>query len=249
MQRYFIKNEQHKNDQIIIDGLDYHHITHVMRMKVSDKMMVIDEDGNSYETSINSIDKHYVILNVLKTFKTNPELPINVTMAFGLTKYPKMEEVIRRITELGAFEFVGVEMERSNVRLDRLPLLKTERWELIVKEASEQSGRTKLMKITPFLSFSSLLQKFSSFDLCLFADEEKGKQNDLSLKTILNEFKGQSILVLIGPEGGISDKERTQLGNNHFQAVGLGPRILRCETAPLYVMSAISFSKEFGNEN
>ena len=249
MQRYFIKKEQHQNNQIIINGLDYHHITHVMRMKVSDKIMVIDDEENSYETIINRIDKNQVILDILNSSKSHSELPINVTIAFGLTKYSKMEEVIRRITELGAFEFVGVEMERSNVRLDRLPLLKTERWELIVKEASEQSGRTKLMKITPFLPFSSLLQKSSSFDLCLFADEEKGKQNDLSLKTILNEFKGKSLLVLIGPEGGISDQERNLLWNHQFQAVGLGPRILRCETAPLYVMSAISFSKEFSNEN
>ncbi|MGD9604602.1 MAG: 16S rRNA (uracil(1498)-N(3))-methyltransferase [Bacilli bacterium] len=249
MQRYFIKNNQHHGNIIEITGLDFHHMTHVMRMTINSRVIVIDENAVTYETKIINISKNDIILEIINEKQVNNELPIDVTIAFGLTKYPKIEEVIRRITELGAKKFVAVEMERSNLRLNKLPQLKNNRWELIVKEASEQSERTKLMEIAPFLSFQSFVEQSSNYDLRLFAYEESGKQKDYSFKNTLEQFKGKSILVLVGPEGGITELEAKTLITNGFTAVGLGSRILRCETAPLYLMSVISFIKEFSHES
>jgi len=212
------------------------------------KISIIDEMGVNYLTLISQINKKEVVLEIISQSEFNNELPITVTVALGLTKFSKMEEVIRRITELGASQFIGVEMERSNLRLNKLPPLKIDRWELIVKEAAEQSGRSQLMKISPFQSFPSFLEESSHYDVCMFAYEESGRQNNFSLKTLLKQSNYRSLLVLVGPEGGIAEKEAQLLLERGFQAVGLGPRILRCETAPLYLMSVISLMKEFIDE-
>ena len=103
------------------------------------------------------------------------------------------------------------------------------------------------MEITPSISFNDLLKLNKEYDLCLFAYEESGRNDDFHFKSFLKQIKGKEnskILVVIGPEGGFSNDEAKKLLLNGFKAIGLGPRILRTETAPLYVMSAISYELE-----
>lgn len=248
MQRYFIKNTDIFENKIFIQGNDCHHITNVMRMSLGDVVIAIDEEGFLYQATIHAMNKNQVTLKILEKKTDNRELPCKVTMAMGLTKMQKLEEVIRRITELGASQFIGVEMKYSIIRLNKINDIKYDRWKTIVKEASEQSERNQLMNILPLTTFSSFLLLSKNYDLCLYAYEEFGKQKNIDFKQLLDQFNGKSILVLVGPEGGISPEEVNLLDHHGFKAIGLGPRILRCETAPLYIMSAISYSKEFFNE-
>jgi len=249
MQRYFIKNEQISNNTIIIIGNDYHHIKNVMRMKEKSKIYVCDENQKVYLCEIFSILDDSVLLNIIEEINEEVELAVNVTIAFGLTKRDKQEEVLRRITELGASGFFSVTMERSVVKVkENKASSKLERMKTIVKEASEQSHRSKLLVVEDVHSFKEFINKSDSYDLKLYAYEEV-RQNNFSFKDIIRSFKGKSIIILVGPEGGISEKEVKILVENDFKAIGLGPRILRCETAPLYVMSAISYELELKNES
>ena len=251
MQRYFINTSALRGNQITITGQDFHHIKNVMRMKVGDQVLVCIEEEKTYLASITIFTNTEVILTIICEKKEQVELPVAVTIAQGLVRREKMEEVIRRISELGAYGYLPVSMERSIVKMKENDTQKKQRYQMIAKEASEQSHRTKIMKIMEPVSFAKLLSLIAEQDLCIVAYEEQGRIKDHSLKQNLLEFKGKNILVIIGPEGGFSPAEIEKLQKTKAKLVGLGPRILRTETAPLYIMSAISYQYELGeiNEN
>jgi len=247
MQRYFVLNNQIRGNHIYIFGDDYHHIKNVMRMSIHDKALFCNQEGIVYLGSLENITKNEVVFTILEQLDDNRELSIEVVIAHGLVKRPKQEEVIRRLVELGASKYIPVLMERSIVKIEKSSDPKKERLERIVKEASEQCHRNRLLEITDIYSFEQLLKLREQFDLALYAYEEK--RNLKSFKDILRSFTGKNILVLVGPEGGISDREVKLLEDHNFLPIGLGPRILRTETAPLYIMSAISYELELGENN
>ena len=232
MQRYFIESKQIKNNKITIYGNDNHHIKNVMRMKIGDEIICCDNFQNLFLTKIINISD-VVTVEIIELMDTNNELNYDITIAHGLVRREKAEEVIRRMTELGGYQYIPLEMKRSVVRAK---YDKTDRWEKLVKEASEQSERSRLMKISEAMSMKELLNQ--PFDLKLFADFI-GEKN--CFKEVINDFKGKSILVVVGPEGGFDDSERDLLLNNNFKAISLGNTVLRTETAPLYIMSVLNY--------
>lgn len=244
MQRYFIKNEQLKNNLISIDGQDLHHIKNVMRMRLEDKVEVCDEDENLYICNIIEINKNNIVLNIQETLKPNVELPTSITIALGLTRSSKLEEVLRRITELGASGFIPVEMKRSVVRIKDEKASKIDRMNMIVKEAAEQSKRTQLLEVKEPIKLENLIVNSNDYDILVYAYEDLKTDSKNKFKNIISTFKNKRVLVIVGPEGGFSPEEVEALKLKGFIAIGLGPRILRLETAPLYIMSAISYELE-----
>jgi len=244
MQRYFVSSKQINMQKVEIIDQDFHHIKNVMRMNIGDKVEVCDEKQNLYLVEITEFKKNSVILNIIEKLDTNPELNTNITIGLGLTRTSKIEEVVRRITELGASGFIPVEMNHSVVRLNKGMNLKQNRLEMIVKEASEQCKRIKLMQIHNPVKLVDLLNNLSSYDILVYAYEDLAKDSQNKLKKIAPSFKNKNVLILVGPEGGFSREEVAKLDSLGFIAVGLGPRILRLETAPLYIMSAISYELE-----
>lgn len=244
MQRYFVSNNQIKRDIVEIINQDYHHIKNVMRMKIGEFVEVCDENQNVYLAKIIEFTKDVVILQITNKVDANVELNTNITIGLGLTKASKVEEVIRRITELGASGFIPVEMRYSTVRIDKGNNLKQQRLETIVKEASEQSKRTKLMKVYEPITLDQLLKNLTNYEVLVYAYEDLASDSKNKLKNIISTFKNKNVLILVGPEGGFSKEEVSKLNGLGFIAVGLGPRILRLETAPLYLMSAISYELE-----
>lgn len=244
MQRYFIQSEQINGNLIVIVDQDYHHIKNVMRMRIAEKVEVCDENQNLFLCVIKEINKNNVVLETLEKLKSDVELPTSITIALGLTRGSKLEEVLRRITELGADGFIPVEMKRSVVRIKDEKNSKLERMNTIVKEASEQSKRTKLLSVVNPLKLDKLLDNLDQFDILVYAYEDL-KTNSLNkFKNIIPLFKGKRVLIIVGPEGGFDPLEVELLNNKGFIPIGLGPRILRLETAPLYIMSAISYELE-----
>ncbi|MFA7435386.1 MAG: 16S rRNA (uracil(1498)-N(3))-methyltransferase [Bacilli bacterium] len=244
MQRYFIQSEQINGNLIVIVDQDYHHIKNVMRMRIAEKVEVCDENQNLFLCVIKEINKNNVVLETLEKLKSDVELPTSITIALGLTRGSKLEEVLRRITELGADGFIPVEMKRSVVRIKDEKNSKLERMNTIVKEASEQSKRTKLLSVANPLKLDKLLDNLDQFDILVYAYEDL-KTNSLNkFKNIIPLFKGKRVLIIVGPEGGFDPLEVELLNNKGFIPIGLGPRILRLETAPLYIMSAISYELE-----
>lgn len=242
MQRYFVKNNQVSGNSVIITGLDCHHITNVMRMKLGDKVYVCSEDS-SYIAEISSLSKEEVNLTIVEKLNEKKELDVNVTIAQGLVRREKMEEVIDYICELGATSYLPVIMKRSIIKMNKEDFnKKKDRYNLIAKEASEQSHRTKIMNIDDLVTWKEFLALSKNYDLILYAYE--ASREDDSFKQLLKSKKYNSILVLIGPEGGIDEAEVKDLKNNNFLPITLGPRILRTQVAPLYVMSAIAYELE-----
>lgn len=238
MQRYFVKKEQINNNIVKIFGDDVHHIKTVMRMKINDKVLVCDE-LNTYLCTIDSISNE-VTLKILEIFTDNNELNLDVTIAHGLVRREKMEEVIRRLVELGCYSYIPVDMKRSVVKFKEINLSRLEK---IVKEASEQSQRVKLMKLSEVISFKQLISICNNYDLILFA--HVGKKDKINLHNETKNLKGKKILVIVGPEGGFDDKEISILEEfKQLKTVSLGKRILRTETAPLFLMSILGFLGE-----
>lgn len=243
MQRYFVEKIVDLNN-IIINNDDYFHITKVMRMKVNDEVYLCDQE-KTYIGRIIDITSNEVVLKVIKTLDEHKELPINVTIAHGIIRKEKMEETIDNIAALGANYYIPVEMERCNAKFHEEKLEKKMiRLNKIAKEACEQSHRMRLLKVEKPISFKELLTKANEYDLLLVAYENTDVNETLKVLLTNNQYK--NILVVVGPEGGISNNEIIELEKEGFKKVSLGPRILRTQLAPVYIMSVIGY--EFGDK-
>ena len=245
MQRYFIDNINNStiditSGKITISGDDHYHISKVMRMRAADQVYVCFQQA-TYLASITKIDQTTIYLDIVNQLDENPELSIEVTIAQGIVRREKMEEVIDRVSELGAFAYLPVNMERCNVKLaDEKMERKLERLKKIAKEACEQAHRNNLLQVLSPISWKEFLKYSKNFDLCLVAYE--GSLRDDNLRQYLHTTY-HNILILVGPEGGISPKEIDDLLASNFKKVTLGPRILRTEVAPVYIMSAIAYER------
>lgn len=247
MQRYFINNESTIDlslNTIIIKGDDAHHITNVMRMKV-DECVYCCYDGITYVARINNLNAREVTLEIIETINENRELSCNVTIAQGLVRKEKMEEVIDHITEMGASSYVSVIMKRSNVKVteDKIDK-KLIRLNKIAKEAAEQAHRTKVLEVLEPMTFKKFIEYSKQYDLCLVAHVDDN--NPLYIGDAIKNEK--NILVLVGPEGGIDPIEIEELKKNNFIQVSLGKRVLRTEVAPNYIMSVIDYLRGNNHE-
>ena len=246
MQRYFLKNEQFNGQHVTILEEDAHHIGRVMRQKVGDSILVCNELGQCFLVRLLEVSTH-VYAEIIEEIATHAELPISITIAQGLVKGDKFEWVIQKGTECGAVGFMPVAMSRSVVKLDsKKEKKKTERWQKIAKEAAEQSHRAVLPHVHDVVTFREVLTLADRYDVCLFAYEESAKKQEFGqLRQTLERVKpGDKVLMIVGPEGGISEQEVESLLAANFKACALGPRILRTETAPLYFLNAVSYALE-----
>ncbi len=247
MQRYFVPSSQFSNQELTIKGEDSHHINRVMRMSVDDLVLCCNDQSETYLCKITEITSEQIELIVVEWLQETNELPIRVAIASGLPKGDKLELIIQKATELGAYQFVPFNAARSIVKWDeKKGDKKIERWGKIAKEAAEQSHRSMIPTISKPSSLTELIKASEQFDHKMVAFEEEAKSGEVQqFAKLLNEIKpNQSILAIFGPEGGLTEKEIERLKENGFITCGLGPRILRTETAPLYVLSAISYHFE-----
>lgn len=247
MQRYFLKNNQFQEQHVTISGDDAHHIVRVMRMSEGNQVICCNEKGDSALCEIQNISGNEVRLSIVEWLSEQKELPIAVTIVNGLPKGDKLELIIQKGTELGATMFVPFIAARSIVKWDeKKGKKKIERWNKISKEAAEQSHRTVVPQVVDPVNMQQLLHLSKSYDYKIVAYEEEAKAGETTKlhATLSNMNKGESLLVVIGPEGGLTDKEVSILSENDFILCGFGPRILRAETAPLYVLAAVSYQTE-----
>lgn len=247
MQRYFVLKEQVNDNFIKIIGNDYHHIANVLRMNVGEKIIVVLDDGRSALVEIEKIVNDQVVCSVIEWMNEEKELPVKVTIVSGLPKGDKLEYIVQKGTELGAFSFIPLLADRSIVKWDgKKAAKKIERLQKIAKEAAEQSHRTTVPEIHSPLNVKQLLELADSYDHLLVAYEEEAKRNESSAlsRALQTMNPGASVLVVFGPEGGLTELEVERMTSIGFVACGLGPRILRTETAPLYVLSAVSYHLE-----
>lgn len=245
MQRYFVDKStiDYQSKNVVLSGNDAYHIRVVMRMKINDLIYLCDNE-KSYIGKIIDITEDQVIAILIEELDSNPELDVEVTIAHGLVCREKKEDTIQKITQLGAVKYIPVQMKKSVVKIIKEKEQKqTERLQKIAKEASEQSHRIKELEVVNPILFNELLKLKDSYDACLYASTVEDS-NSVTFKKIIKDVNIKKILVLVGPEAGI-DKSEIELLNGWIP-ISLGPRILRTEVAPLYIMSAISYERELG---
>ncbi|MFC4022747.1 16S rRNA (uracil(1498)-N(3))-methyltransferase [Oceanobacillus longus] len=247
MQRYFISSSDFIDNEVTITGDDVHHITRVMRYTIGDQIICNNDQGQAALCRISQIAENMVRADVEEWLDETVELPIHVTIAQGIPKGDKFELILQKGTELGAASFIPFQAERSVAVWDEKKIAKKmKRFEKIVKEASEQSHRNKVPVIEKSMSLKELIDKSKNYDVKVFAYEEEAKVvNHQSFGNLINKLlPNQRLMVCIGPEGGFSPKESEFLKENEFSPVRLGPRILRTETAALYVLASVSYHFE-----
>lgn len=231
MQRYFVKEKN--NEKFILNDSDIHHIKRVMRCKNNDKIEVVYNE-TVYLCNIDDIDS--LTLSIIDSYQEDRELNINLTVAVSLVQEQKFDLILQKLTELGVSSIIPVKTERSIVKIEESKQEKKKhRWETICKEASEQSHRITVPKIHNIMTLKELLNNKKQLNLiCSLNDNTKPLQEYLT-----NEVK--EILFIIGPEGGFAPKEEEFLLANGFQSTSLGKRVLRVETAAIYVASIVGY--------
>lgn len=249
MQQYFIKGLPVTTRLIIQDKETIKHMFSVMRLTNDEQVVLVFDDGVKRLAKVANRETYE--LEILEELAENVELPINVTIASGFPKGDKLEWIAQKITELGASAIWSFPADWSIVKWDAKKLVKKkEKLEKIVTGASEQSKRNRLPEVRLFASQSDFLAQFSQFDKILIAYEESAKAGEKSqlAKTLKTLQKGEKILFIFGPEGGLSPEEIKIFQQYDAITIGLGPRILRTETAPLYALSTISYALELDDK-
>lgn len=241
MYNFFVESKQINNNQAIIMGNDYNHIVNVLRFKIGQKFYICNkENSKSYLSEIILIDDEKVICKLISE-NDSTELSIDVAIFQGIPKSDKMDLIIQKCTELGAKEFYPVEMKNCVMKLNNEEK-KIDRWQKIAEASSKQSKRNVIPKIYNKLSFQGMISEIKKYDLAIVAYENESKIN---LKEVLQENKdAESIAIIIGPEGGIAEKEYKELCDSNVKSATLGKRILRTETAPIAALSMINYEFE-----
>ena len=235
MVRFFADGEVLRGDTVVLTGENAQH-ARVLRLKAGETVLVCDGQGT--ECLCQMADAGEMRLNVLERRESTSEAAVRVSVYMAFPKADKLEHVIQKATELGAYEIVAFPSARCVSRPDEKSLKKKlERWQKIAASASEQSGRGRIPQVLVLDSFHAALTRASEADRALMFYEN---EQAVTLKMALTgEYRTVSLLT--GPEGGLEEKEVRQARKAGLQVCTLGRRILRCETAPLCALSAVMY--------
>lgn len=244
MRRFFTEPENISgNTAVILE--DAAHITKVLRMAVGDEILIFDGGGSEYTARLTALGTDRCEAEIISSEVSRQEPSVRVTIYQGLPKTGKMESIIQKSVELGAYSIVPVAMDRCVSRLDggKKEQEKLKRWNKVAVEAAKQCGRGILPKVEPPLSFTEAVERLRETEVAIMPYEELGHMGVSSLKNVLQSSDAAEIGVIIGPEGGFSDKEAELASAGGISLVGLGKRILRTETVSCAVLAAIMYER------
>ena len=248
MQRYFSKQTIDVNQQIQLEKDDNHHIVRVMRGKIDDEVIIVDSTNIAYKAKIETIEDNVANLRIINALENqHTELPIQVTIACGLSKNDKIDLIVQKATEGGMNEFIPLALERDVVKWKGNKISnRIERLERISKEAAEQCHRNLIPEISHLSTIDTLQKEAGNYKHKLIAYEETAKKGQHGqLKETLKEVQaGDNLIIVFGSEGGLTELEVAKLKEVGYIECSLGPRILRAETAPIYALSAMSYHLE-----
>ncbi|HFU4090559.1 TPA: 16S rRNA (uracil(1498)-N(3))-methyltransferase [Streptococcus suis] len=245
MQQYFVNGRAPQGIFQIKDKDTAKHMFSVMRLQADDQTVLVFDDGIKRLARV--VDSQSQSVEIIEELADNVELPISVTIATGFPKGDKLEFVAQKATELGMAALWAFPADWSVVKWDGKKLgKKVEKLEKIAQGAAEQSKRNRIPAIRLFEKKTDFLAQLTGFDQIILAYEEAAKAGEQAnlVKALSGLETGQSVLVIVGPEGGVSPEEVAAFEGAGAVKTGLGPRILRAETAPLYALSAISYATE-----
>lgn len=246
MPKFFVDQKQIDNDSIIIRGEDAHHIARSLRMAVGECITVSDMNYNEYKCILDKITDAEVKAVITEKYKSDVESPVKIHLYQALPKGEKLDFIIQKSVECGVYDVTPFESERCVVKVknDAEPR-KTERRNKIALEAAKQCGRGIVPVVKPTVSFEQMLQGAAQSDLVLFCYE--GNETE-RLGRVLKEERAnkeiKDIAIIIGSEGGFSEKEAEIAKSCGHKMIGLGKRILRAETAAIFALTCIVYEFE-----
>lgn len=242
MPRFFIEGAP-ENGRILIAGEDAHHIARVLRMKPGEELTVCDGAGTDYRCAFERLEDGAAVCRVEGAEPSRGEPTVRATLFMALPKGDKMDFIVQKATELGAAAIMPYAAARSVSRPDEKSMAKkTARWQKIAREAAMQCGRGVIPAVLPCVSFAEAARQAAALDLSLFLYENE-RQN--GARAALSAETYATVGLMIGPEGGFDPAEAEEAVRAGLRSVSLGPRILRCETAPLAALTAVMY--ESGN--
>ena len=238
MTRFFVNPEEMAGQTICLTGENAAHAK-VLRLKIGEEVMVCDGQGNECLCRVESTDGQYD-LSVVSRSASETEAAVRVSVYMALPKADKLEHVIQKATELGAYEIVTFPTARCVSRPDEKSLnKKLDRWQKIAASAAEQSGRGRIPQVVVLPSYAAALKRAAECDKAIVFYEN---EHATTLRQALEESPYKTVSILSGPEGGFEESEIHQARAAGLQVCTLGRRILRCETAPLCGLSAIMYA-------
>ncbi len=239
MTRFFVAPEDVKNDFMVLTGENAQHAK-VLRLKNGEQVLVCDGEGREFVCTVSDVSPDQIGLVVMKEQCSETEASVRVSVYMAFPKADKLEHVIQKATELGAYEIVAFPSARCVSRPDEKSLKKKlERWQKIAASAAEQSGRGVIPQVRVVPSYKAALEQAAGAEKALlFYENERAT----TLHMALQSGSYETISLLTGPEGGLEVSEVEQAMNMGLQVCTLGKRILRCETAPLCALSAVMYA-------
>ena len=243
MVRFFVASEELNGETLTLTGENAQHAK-VLRLKAGEEVLVCDGEGNECLCRVESLGNGQLDVAVLERRESDTEAAVKVSVYMAFPKADKLEHVIQKATELGAYEIVAFPSARCVSKPDEKSLKKKlERWQKIAASAAEQSGRGRIPQVLVLGSFKDALQRAAQADMALMFYEN---EQAVTLKMALSSGGYETVSLLTGPEGGLEEKEVAQARDAGLQVCTLGKRIIRSETAPLCALSAVMYdSGEF----
>jgi 16S rRNA (uracil1498-N3)-methyltransferase len=220
--RFFSENFE------FIEGEEFHHLYNVLRHNVGDKILAFDGKLNEYLCEIVEIQKNRARIKKIEKIE-NIEYDFNIAIAPALIKKENFELMLEKVVEIGVKEIYPIITKHSVVKIKE----KKERWEKIILNACKQSHRQIIPKLHNILTLNEIAQISKNYSLKLFA-------NPKSIRNLFSFEKADSVIILIGPEGGFSNEEENYLKSNGFFDFSLGNFILRSETAAIVSVGLIA---------
>ena len=239
MTRFFVEPEELLSEFLVLTGENAQHAK-VLRLKNGEEVLVCDGQGRECLCTVSDVSPGQISLVVKKHQESETEAAVKVSVYVAFPKADKLEHVIQKATELGAYEIVAFPSARCISRPDEKSLKKKlERWQKIAASAAEQSGRGRIPRVLVLGSYREALDRAKLMDRAiLFYENERATTLRMALET--GEYNTVSLLT--GPEGGLEEKEVQQAMEAGLLVCTLGKRILRCETAPLCALSAVMYA-------
>ena len=239
MTRFFVTPEELTPEFLVLTGENAQHAK-VLRLKNGEEVLICDGQGRECLCTISDVSPGQVSLVVKKRLESETEARVRASVYMAFSKGDKLEHVIQKATELGAYEIVAFPSARCVSRPDDKSLKKKlERWQKIAASAAEQSGRGRIPEVLVLGSYKEALSRAAQADKAiLFYENERAT----TLRMALEAGQYETISLLTGPEGGLEEREVAQAMDAGLQVCTLGRRILRCETAPQCALSAVMYA-------
>lgn len=235
MQTFYIPQDQIKDDEVSISGSEHHHLRNVLRIGSNEKIRIIDGIGTVYIAKVLHTDSELSCAKILNQEYYERKTP-KIALFQGIPKNDKMTLILQKTSELGVNKIIPITTERS---LQEPSKNRFERWQNIVISATKQSKRSWLPKICDIISFENCLNSFQSYTLSLLFWENEKVQH---IKSVLQQISNvKSIAVIVGPEGGFTDKEANDAIESGCIPVSLGSNILRTETAAIAAITILAY--------